>query len=45
MPGQIGDIAPDFTLPSPNDGDISLGNYRGTHAVVLSFHVFDFTSG
>lgn len=45
MPGQIGDIAPDFTLPSPNDGDISLSNYRGTHAVVLSFHVLDFTSG
>lgn len=45
MPGQIGDTAPDFTLPSPNDGDISLSNYHGTHTVVLSFHVLDFTSG
>ena len=45
MPGQIGDVAPDFTLPSPNDGDISLNSYRGTHTVVLSFHVLDFTSG
>ena len=45
MPGQIGDVAPDFTLPSPNDGDITLSNYRGTNAVVLSFHVLDFTSG
>ena len=45
MSGQIGDIAPEFTLPSPNDGDISLSNYRGNQAVVLSFHVFDFTSG
>ncbi len=45
MPGQIGDVAPDFTLPSPNDGDITLSTYRGTHSVVLSFHVLDFTSG
>ncbi len=45
MPGQIGDVAPDFTLPSPNDGDITLSNYRGSNSVVLSFHVLDFTSG
>lgn len=45
MPGQIGDVAPDFTLPSPHDGDITLSNYRGNNAVVLSFHVLDFTSG
>ncbi len=45
MPGQIGDAANDFTLPSPNHGDVTLSSYRGTHAVVLSFHVLDFTGG
>ncbi len=45
MPGQIGDTAPDFTLPSPHHGDVSLNTYRGTHTVVLSFHVLDFTGG
>jgi peroxiredoxin len=45
MSGQIGDNAPDFTLASPNDGDITLSTYRGTNTVVLSFHVLDFTSG
>ena len=45
MPGQIGDAANDFTLPSPNHGDVTLSSYLGTHAVVLSFHVLDFTSG
>ena len=45
MPGQIGDTAADFTLPSPHHGDITLRSYRGTHAVVLSFHVLDFTGG
>ena len=43
MPAEIGDVAPDFKLPSP-DGDVSLGDYKGK-TVVLSFHVFDFTSG
>ena len=45
MPPEIGDIAPDFTLPSVNEGDISLSQYRGEKNVVLSFHVFDFTGG
>lgn len=45
MPGQIGDTAPDFTLSSPHHGDVSLNSYRGTHTVVLSFHVLDFTGG
>ncbi|HCL25210.1 MAG TPA: peroxiredoxin, partial [Dehalococcoidia bacterium] len=44
MPTEVGDVAPDFKLPSP-DGDISLADYRGKKTVVLSFHVFDFTSG
>ena len=45
MAGQVGDIAPDFTLPSPHHGDIALSSYRGERSVVLSFHVLDFTGG
>ena len=45
MAAEIGDLAPDFTLPSVSEGDISLSQYRGQKHVVLSFHVFDFTSG
>ena len=45
MSGQIGEQAPDFTLPSVSEGDISLSQYRGEKYVILSFHVFDFTSG
>ena len=44
MPGQVGEIAPEFKLPS-GDGDVSLSDYRGKKIVVLSFHVFDFTAG
>ena len=44
MPAEVGDVAPDFKLPSP-DGDVSLADYKGEKIVVLSFHVFDFTSG
>jgi peroxiredoxin len=45
MPGEIGEVAPDFTLPSTSEGDITLSQYRGRKHVILSFHVFDFTSG
>ena len=45
MPADVGDTAPDFSLPSVNEGDITLGQYRGEKNVILSFHVFDFTSG
>ena len=44
MPAEVGDVAPDFKLPSP-DGDVSLADYKDEKIVVLSFHVFDFTSG
>lgn len=44
MPIEIGDTAPEFTLASVSEGDISLSQYRGEKNVVLSFHVFDFTS-
>ncbi len=45
MPAEVGDAAPDFTLASVSEGDVSLGNYRGSKNVVLSFHVLDFTGG
>ncbi len=45
MPAEIGDTAPDFTLPSVDHGDVTLSSFQGQKAVVLSFHVFDFTSG
>ena len=45
MSVEVGEVAPDFTLFSVSEGDISLSQYRGQKHVVLSFHVFDFTSG
>ena len=45
MPAEVGETAPDFTLSSVNDGDISLGQYQGNKNVVLSFHVLNFTGG
>ena len=45
MPAEVGDYAPDFTLSSVNEGNITLSQYRGNKHVVLSFHVLDFTPG
>ena len=45
MAAEVGSVAPDFTLPSVREGDISLSQYKGEKHVILSFHVFDFTSG
>jgi peroxiredoxin (alkyl hydroperoxide reductase subunit C) len=45
MPAEVGDAAPDFTLPSVNEGDVTLSQYRGKKHVILSFHVLDFTGG
>ncbi len=45
MPADIGDVAPDFKLPSVEQGDITLSQYKGEKYVILSFHVFDFTAG
>ena len=45
MLAEVGDAAPDFTLPATGQQDISLGQYRGQKHVVLSFHVLDFTGG
>ena len=45
MSADIGTAAPDFSLPSVSEGDITLNQFRGEKNVVLSFHVFDFTAG
>ena len=45
MAGQVGQPAPDFSLPSGTGDRVSLSQYRGQKHVVLSFYVFDFTGG
>ena len=45
MPAEVGDVAPDFKLPSVSEGDITVSQYKGEKNLVLSFHVLDFTSG
>ena len=45
MPAEVGEVAPEFTLPSTSEGDVSLSKYRGQKNVILSFHVLDFTGG
>ena len=41
----IGQPAPDFTLPAPNGETVTLSQYRGQKNVILSFHIFSFTGG
>lgn len=42
---EVGDRAPDFTLPAHNGDPITLSDYRGEKSVILSFHIFSFTGG
>jgi len=44
MPADVGDRAPEFDLPSDTGDRVRLADFRGAKHVVLSFHVFDFTS-
>lgn len=41
---EVGDAAPDFTLPSVSHGDVSLSGLRGRN-VVLAFYPRDDTGG
>ena len=44
LPGpQAGDPAPDFTLPSHNEGELNLSWYQGRKNVVLAFYPADWT--
>ena len=40
---QVGDKAPDFTLPSTRDDKITLSEILKDRAVVLTFYLLDFT--
>ncbi len=42
---KIGDVAPDFTLPSDQRSSVSLSSFRGKKNVILAFYVLAFTSG
>ena len=42
---EVGQLAPDFTLPSHSGEPITLSDFRGKKNVVLSFHIFSFTGG
>lgn len=39
---EIGEKAPDFTLPSTTGGKISLSQFRGKKLVLVEFYVADF---
>ena len=41
----VGDMAPDFTLPSTQGGTVSLSSFRGKQTVVLAFFPAAFTGG
>jgi cytochrome oxidase Cu insertion factor (SCO1/SenC/PrrC family) len=42
---KVGDMAPDFTLPSDQRTTVSLSSFRGKKTVILAFYVLAFTSG
>jgi peroxiredoxin Q/BCP len=42
---KVGDMAPDFTLPSTAGGKVTLSDFRGKKAVVLAFFPAAFTGG
>jgi peroxiredoxin len=44
-PLQVGDKAPDFTLPDQNGNKVSLSQFLGKKNVVLAFYVLAFTGG
>jgi peroxiredoxin len=41
----IGDVAPDFTLPDSNRNPVTLSSFRGKKHVVLAFYVLAMTAG
>jgi peroxiredoxin len=42
---KVGDMAPDFTLPSTSGKSVTLSEFRGKSAVVLAFFPAAFTGG
>lgn len=41
----VGDEAPDFTLPDQNGNKVKLSDFLGKKNVVLAFYVLAFTGG
>jgi len=44
-PLKVGDLAPDFSLPSTTGQQIKLSDYRGQKSVILAFFPAAFTGG
>lgn len=44
-PLNVGDKAPDFTLPDQNSKAVKLSDFLGKKNVVLAFYVLAFTGG
>jgi cytochrome oxidase Cu insertion factor (SCO1/SenC/PrrC family) len=42
---KVGDVAPDFSLPSDQRTTVKLSDYRGKKTVILAFYILAFTSG
>jgi peroxiredoxin len=45
VPLKVGDVAPNFTLPSTQGGKVTLADYKGKNPVVLAFFPAAFTGG
>lgn len=43
MPVEVGSQAPDFTLPNQDRENVSLADYRGKQAVLVTFYPFAFS--
>jgi peroxiredoxin len=41
----VGDTAPDFSLPATTTDPLTLSDYRGKKNVVVAFYGMDFTPG
>jgi len=42
---KVGDMAPDFTLPSTAGGSVTLSSFRGKNNVLLAFFPAAFSGG
>jgi len=42
---KVGDVAPDFNLPSTQGGRVNLSDFKGKNTVVLAFFPAAFTGG
>jgi len=42
---KVGDVAPDFNLPSTQGGRVKLSDFKGKNVVVLAFFPAAFTGG